>query len=119
MITAMEADTLDFNLKPSFHKGIIYTPDKEIGRSKLLDIEREKNDSGIATVVRRFSTYLNDEIRFADGETWEVVKPNDSARGYRWSKAWVDKSNTTEEQLELFVLSKAAPFHEPLKYFNM
>ena len=93
-------------------RGIIYTPDREIGRSKLLDIEKEKNSLGIATTLKRFSNYVGDEIKFADGEIWKVVKPDDTSRGCRWNKAWVDKSNVTEEQLQYYIIPTES------RYFN-
>lgn len=69
-------------------KCIIYTSDIEIGINKLLEIENEKNESGIETVFKRISksAYIRSEIRFGDGEEWIIVNPNNGARGYRWRK---------------------------------
>lgn len=67
-------------------KCIIYTSDIEVGINKLLEIENEKNESGIETVFKRISksTYISSEIRFSDGEEWIIINPNAGARGYRW-----------------------------------
>lgn len=101
-------------------KCIVYTSDKTIGREKLLEIEKEKNNSGIFTTKR----YLvdnndHDEIRFSDGEEWIVVNPNNCARGYRWRRAWVDASNTSIAQLQQYILPYGCLYQwEKEKYFN-
>ena len=98
-------------------KCIVYTNDIEVGKAKLLEIEADKNESGISTTMKRFSKSWN-EIRFSDGEEWIILNPNDSVRGYRWRKAWID-ANTTVEQLHLCVLPYGELYKcEKEKYFN-
>lgn len=82
-------------------KCIIYTSDMDVGINKLLEIEKDKNESGIETVFKGISKscYIRSEIRFSDGEEWITVNPNAGARGYRWRKAWIDANNTTISQL--------------------
>lgn len=102
-------------------KCIIYTNDLEIGKQKLLEIEEEKNTSGITTLTKRLfkEDYgFPNEIRFSDGEEWVIAKPNDGARGYRWRKAWVDVK-TSIEMLQNVILPCGALYQwEKEKYFN-
>ena len=103
-------------------KCIIYTSDIEVGINKLLEIENEKNESGIETVFKRISKsdYIRSEIRFSDGEEWIIVNPNNGARGYRWRKAWVDASNTTISQLYLYIVPYGDGYQwEDYKLFNL
>lgn len=98
-------------------KCIVYTNDIEVGKAKLLEIESEKNESGTSTTMKRLSKSWN-EIRFSDGEEWIILNPNDSTRGYRWRKAWID-ANTTVKQLHLCVLPYGELYKwEKEKYFN-
>lgn len=84
-------------------KCIIYTNNANVGINKLLEIENDKNKSGIKTIFKRIfkksPSFIDSEIRFDDGEEWTIVNPNAGARGYRWRKAWVDGNNTTVSQL--------------------
>lgn len=102
-------------------KCIVYTNNFELGKEKLLEIEKEKNDLGITTVVKRLLHYdygYPNEIRFSDGEEWVAVKPNNGARGYRWRKAWIDVK-TSYEQLVTCVLPYGDMYKwEEEKYFN-
>lgn len=103
-------------------KCIIYTSDIEIGINKLLEIENEKNESGIETVFKHISksTYISSEIRFSDGEEWIIINPNAGARGYRWRKAWVDANNTTIYQLYLNIVTYGSGYQwEDYKLFNL
>lgn len=102
-------------------KCIVYTYDKNIGREKLLDIEKEKNNSSISTTRKKLvnNKYDHDEIRFSDGEEWIVINPNNGARGYRWRRAWVDASNTSISQLQQCILPYGCLYQwEEEKYFN-
>lgn len=102
-------------------KCIIYTNDLDVGLSKLLEIEKEKNSQGIATEYKRVSAkniFVPTEIAFADGEEWRIVRPIDNARGYRWRKAWVDVK-VSIEMLECLILPYGALYQwEKEKYFN-
>lgn len=103
-------------------KCIIYTSDIEVGINKLLEIEKEKNESGIETVFKRISksNYIRSEIRFRDGEEWIIVNPNAGARGFRWRKAWIDASNTTISQLYLSIVPYGSGYQwEDYKLFNL
>lgn len=87
-------------------KCIIYANDANVGINKLLEIENDKNKSGIKTIFKRIfkSSFIDSEIRFDDGEEWIIVNPNYGARGYRWRKAWVDANGTTVSQLYLNII---------------
>lgn len=103
-------------------KCIIYTSDIEIGINKLLEIENEKNESGIEIVFKRISksAYIRSEIRFSDGEEWIIVNPNAGARGYRWRKAFVDANNTSVSQLFLNIIPCGDGYMwEEYKVFNL
>lgn len=65
-------------------------------------------------------TYFNhNEIRFDDGEEWIIVNPNNEARGYRWRKAYVDASNTSIAQLQIYILPYGNLYQwEKERYFN-
>ena len=102
-------------------KCIIFTNDCNIGTKKLLEIEEEKINSGIVPIDKKIypsRPYLN-EIRFSDGEEWIILRPNDTARGYRWRKAWVDVRSTTLYNLQNIILP-IGYLHkwEDEKYFN-
>lgn len=101
-------------------KCIVYTSDVEVGKAKLLEIEKEKNDLGITTISKRFSKLSNyNEIRFSDGEEWIIVNPNSGTRGYRYRKAYIDASNTTIAQLHNCILPYGDLYKwEEEKYFN-
>lgn len=103
-------------------KCIIYTSDIKIGQEKLAEIEKEKADLGISIASKKSSDkYTNqNEIRFDDGEEWIIINPNNSARGYRWRRAWVDATNTSVAQLLNFILPYGCLYQwEKEKYFNM
>lgn len=102
-------------------KCIIFTDDYDIGLKKILEIEEEKKNQGIIAVSKRTSrNYLSDnEIRFSDGEEWIILKPNDTARGYRWRKAWIDVKSTTIYNLQMIILPIGDLYKwEDEKYFN-
>lgn len=102
-------------------KCIVYTSNIKIGQEKLAEIERDKIKLGIPVISKRMSSKcINyNEIRFDDGEEWIIVNPNDSARGYRWRKAYVDASNTTIAQLRNNVIPYGSLYQwEKEKYFN-
>ena len=97
-------------------KCIIYSSDKDIGKKKLLEIEREKHDLGIKTI--KVSSHC-DEICFDDGEEWIVVNPRMGIRGYRWRKAYVDTKNTSVSDLKCNILPYSYMYSwEREKYFN-
>ena len=99
-------------------KCIVYTSDLNIGREKLLEIEKEKCDEGIS-VTRKVLGRLFSEIDFSDGEEWKIVNPIDAARGYRWRKAWVDAKNTSIAALHQLILPYGSLYQwEKEKYFN-
>lgn len=102
-------------------KCIVYTNDIAVGKQKLLEIEEEKNTSGIETIRKRIlkeGHWTPNEIYFSDGEEWIVVRPNDGARGYRWRKAWVDVK-VSIEQLQNIILPYGELYQwEREKYFN-
>lgn len=95
-------------------KCIIYSSDLNVGREKLLEIEIEKRDRDIFVT----KSSLN-EIDFSDGEEWKIVNPIDTARGYRWRKAWVDAKNTSIAVLHQIILPCGSLYQwEKEKYFN-
>lgn len=102
-------------------KCIIFTNDYDIGTKKLLEIEEEKINNGIVPIDKKIyplRPYLN-EIRFSDGEEWIILRPNDSARGYKWRKAWVDVKSTTLYSLRAITLPIGDLYKwEDEKYFN-
>ena len=99
-------------------KCIVYSSDMEIGKNKLLEIEKEKNELGIVTTNSRLSKVHN-EIQFSDGEEWIVVNPSLAARGYRWRKAWIDASNTSYSALIQIILPCGDLYKwEDEKFFN-
>ena len=99
-------------------KCIIYTSDINIGREKLLEIEKEKYYEGIS-VTRKVLSRLFSEIDFSDGEEWKIVNPIDTARGYRWRKAWVDTKNTSIAALYQLILPCGSLYQwKKEKYFN-
>lgn len=103
-------------------KCIVYTSNIGVGINKLLEIENDKNESGIETVYKRISksAYICSEIRFSDGEEWIIVAPYPGARGYRWRKAWIDASNTTISQLYLNIVPYGNGYQwEDYKLFNL
>ena len=103
-------------------KCIIYTNNIEVGINKLLEIENEKNESGIETVLKGISKsdYIHSEIIFSDGEEWITVNPNAGARGYRWRKAWIDANNTTISQLYSNIIPCGSGYKwEDYKLFNL
>lgn len=102
-------------------KCIIFTNDCDIGTKKLLEIEEEKINSGIVPIDKKIypsRPYLN-EIRFSDGEEWIILKPNTTARGYRWRKAWVDVKSITIYDLMAYIFPLGDLYKwEDEKYFN-
>ena len=101
-------------------KCIIYTNDLQIGKNKLYEIKGEKADSGIGIKEEYISSRFEDNrIYFEDDELWTIVSPSDRARGYKWSRAYVDATNTTIAALEL-VIKPAGHLHgtKDIKYFN-
>lgn len=103
-------------------KCIIYTSDMDVGINKLLEIEKDKNESWIETVFKGISKscYIRSEIRFSDGEEWITVNPNAGARGYRWRKAWIDANNTTISQLYSNIVPCGSDYQwEDYKLFNL
>ena len=82
---------------------IIYTNSEEIGRQKLLEIEKENNYKGIKTKSKRFSRAEN-VIEFDNGDVWKVIRPYDMSRGQKWNKAYVDARNTTISMLYNLIL---------------
>lgn len=102
-------------------KCIIFTNDYGTGIKKLLEIEEEKIEKGIVPIDRKIcpSELSLSEIRFSDGEEWIILKPNDTARGYRWRKAWVDVKSTTLYNLQMIILPIGDLYKwENEKYFN-
>lgn len=102
-------------------KCIIFTNDYDVGVKKLLKIEDEKTSQGISILEKRISdSHLQfNEIKFSDGEEWIILKPNDTARGYRWRKAWVDVKSTTIYDLRAYILPLGDLYKwEDEKYFN-
>ena len=98
--------------------GIIYTNNVEVGRQKLLEIDKENNDKGIKTEIKRFSGIEN-VIGFENGDMWRIIRPNDSSRGYRWNKAYVDASDTTISMLYNFILPSGLGARlDDITYFN-
>lgn len=98
--------------------GIIYTNSEEVGRQKLLEIEKENNDNGIKTKSKWFSRAEN-VIKFDNGDMWKVVRLNDSNRGQRWNKAYVDARNTTISILYNLILpSGLGAALDNITYFN-
>ena len=83
--------------------GIIYANSEEIGRQKLLEIEKENNDKGIKTKSKRFSRAEN-VIEFDNGDVWKVIRSYDMSRGQKWNKAYVDARNTTISMLYNLIL---------------
>ncbi len=71
-------------------KCIIFSNNKDKAVAKLNEIKEEKIAQDIQVTYSVLSKIYN-EIRFSDGEEWIVLSANDSVRGYRWRKAWVDK----------------------------
>lgn len=99
-------------------KCIIYTSDKNIGRKKLLEIEKEKNELGIKTIKTVMSSQ-RDAIYFDDGEEWIVLNPCMGIRGYRWRKAYVDAKNTSVSDLQCNILPYGYIYSwERERYFN-
>lgn len=99
-------------------KCIVYTSDLNIGREKLLEIEKEKLEQGIY-ITRKALGRLFSEIDFSDGEEWKMVNPIDTARGYRWRKAWIDAKNTSISALQQLILPCCSLYKwEKEKYFN-
>ena len=92
-------------------KCIIYTSDMDVGINKLLEIEKDKNESGIETVFKGISKSC---------EEWITVNPNAGARGYRWRKAWIDANNTTISQLYSNIVPCGSDYQwEDYKLFNL
>lgn len=83
--------------------GIIYTNSEEVGRQKLLEIEKENNDKGIKTTSKRFSRAEN-VIEFDNGDVWKVIRLYDMSRGQKWNKAYVDARNNTISMLYNLIL---------------
>ena len=101
---------------------IIFTSDFNIGVNKLLEIEEEKKKNGIVCTNKKLSKTqlcLNG-MKFTDGEVWRIVNPkyNNTSRGYRWKKAWVDASNTTISELNNIIKPTGIYKVEDEKYFN-
>jgi hypothetical protein len=98
-------------------KCVIYTNDAEAGVKKLLEIETEKNTNGIKT-TRKIICENYSEIDFDDEEEWIVLKASDTARGYRWRKAWVD-IDTSIRVLERIIKPSGMLYQwEEEKYFD-
>lgn len=72
-------------------KCIIFSMCKRKGIEKLKEIKREKLAQGIKVAHYVMGSHRA-EIRFSDGEEWIVLHMNESIRGYRWRKAWVDNT---------------------------
>lgn len=97
-------------------KCIIWTIDLNVGKQKLLQMEKVKRFSGIQTTKKVFSPSWN-EIIFDDGEEWIVLYASESARGFRWRKAWID-SDIPKDILENVVFPTGALYKlEEPEYF--
>lgn len=77
---------------------IIFSSNKDRANDKLDEIIKEKTEKGIDVVYQKKDTsFMYDNyVLFNDNELWKIVYANDSARGYRWHKAWVDKQISKE-----------------------
>lgn len=72
-------------------RGIIYYySDFEVGINKLKEIVERYNMMNIGTVKCHYKRW-NSWAEFDNGDTWEVKYANDSARGYRWNIAYVER----------------------------
>lgn len=101
---------------PITHHCCVYTPYKEHGLMKLLEIVKEKSYKGISVVDMRL-----DQIRaiFSDGEAWNIVIPYDNVCGRRWHKVWVDAPNVSVDVLKTIIEpSLQTPLSDPIYFFN-
>jgi hypothetical protein len=101
-------------------KCIVFSNDLDVGSNKLLEIEKEKNSLGIITTHKRIFNdgWMPSEIIFDDGEEWIIVRPLDTARAYRWRKAWVDVKVSIEQWHNLIIPTGSLYQWEKEKYFN-
>lgn len=100
---------------------IVFSNDLNIALNKLLEIKQEKINNGIEAVDSRIfpmRAYLS-EVIFSDGEKWIIEQPlyDNSSRGHRWKKAWVDASTITISQLENIIKPTGIYKLEDEKYF--
>lgn len=101
------------------HHCCIYTPYKEHGLMKLLEIIKEKNYKNVSIVNLRLDELPRVRIVFSDGEEWNIVNPYDNACGQRWREVWVDAPNVSVDVLKTIIEpSLQTPLSDPIHFFN-
>ena len=86
--------------------GLVYTRNKELGRRKLLEIEKENNDKEIKTIYKELDDIKN-VIVFSNGDMWRYINP-DFGGWCLWNKAHVDSCSVTFYELMHKILPYAA-----------
>ena len=73
-------------------KGIIYyNSNWENGIAQLRQVEENYNRMKISTIRSHYMRH-GSWVQFENGDTWRVLGAKDSARGYRWNIAYVERS---------------------------
>lgn len=72
-------------------KGIIYCSKYSKGNEILLDIINNYEKSHIALISKHIKN-IGSFAKFANGDTWIVVRAGNSARGYRWNIAYIERN---------------------------
>ena len=73
-------------------KGIIYySSNWENGIAQLKQIEENYNRMKITTTRSHYMRH-GSWIQFENGDVWKVLGAKDSARGYKWNIAYIERS---------------------------
>lgn len=73
-------------------KGIIFCTTITDGNKQLQELIEQYNKCHIPIAEVCYSKNINSFVEFKNGDTWKVVKANDSARGYRCNIAYIQRS---------------------------
>ena len=90
-------------VKPTY--GFV-TSDRKYAKD-LIDWVKDQNKSKDNGVAKYINSTNNIECILKDGTRLIWVKPNDSARGYRFAKVWIDYVTCDLEILKNVILPKA------------
>lgn len=81
------------------HCCIVFSHDMSVAKQKLDEIYQEK---GCPDNIKRIISPSRISYRYED-EEWIWVKPNETCRGYRAHKAYIDR-NCTIKDLHMFII---------------
>lgn len=88
--------------KPEAIHGVIYTPNYEVGKQKLLEIKKEKEKLGIKCERYSINNFAESYVRFENRDVWRVINSSNHniIRGIKWDIIYIDVYNVTVRQKE-------------------